>query len=78
MMRSNTLTWIALLLMTTCSYVVADRQGGGFVWLILALAGIKFCTVAWRFMELKQAALIWAVPLVVVLCLTLGMALWLH
>lgn len=75
-MRSNTLTWLILLALTLGSFLLAERGGGSsVVWIIVALAGLKFALVAWKFMELNKAAVIWDVALLGLLVLVLSMTL---
>lgn len=75
MTRPNTLTWIILLLLTFTSFMLAEQSRSKPVTLIVALAGIKFAIVAWRFMELKKAALIWSAAVLGLLGIILGMTL---
>jgi hypothetical protein len=64
-----------LLALTLSSFLLAEQGGGKLAWLIVVLAGIKFVLVAWRFMELHKAALIWDVALLGLLGLILGITI---
>ncbi len=74
-MRSNTVTWLVLLALTLGSFLLAERGGGSVVWMIVGLAGLKFALVAWKFMELNKAAVIWDIALLGLLVFVLSMTL---
>lgn len=61
MNRPATIVWIVLILLTLCSFSLGERHAAA--WLILGTAGVKFVLVAWSFMELNRAALLWRVAL---------------
>ena len=67
-MRTNATTWVALLLLTFASYAAGARlHPPDAAVLLLALAGAKCATLAWRFMELRAAHRLWPVVLVALL-----------
>lgn len=72
MNRANTTTWITLMLMTVASYSIS----GGHVaaWTFLVIAGVKFSLVAWQFMELRCANVLWQISVGGLLALILVVA----
>lgn len=69
-MRSNTLTWIVLILLSVVSYLLGGRDAALFV---LLAAGIKAGLVGWQFMELRTAHPVWNVGLLSILAVVLGL-----
>lgn len=68
-MKTNTLTWAVLILLTLLSFSIGGRS---IVWLLLLAAGLKSALVAWRFMELNSARAIWMTALIPLLAGILG------
>ncbi len=63
-MKTNTLTWIALLLLTLTSFAARDHlHARGAAAIILTTAGIKCSTLGWNFMELRAAHWFWRAAL---------------
>jgi hypothetical protein len=72
-MKTNRLTWIALLLLTTASFLASETTPGrGAAILILAAAGAKCVALGWQFMELRAAHWFWRATVLVLLVGLLG------
>lgn len=63
----NFLVWLALSLLVGIAFLYTENQGAGFLYLILAVAALKFITISLQFMELKHAHIIWPVWIVLLL-----------
>jgi hypothetical protein len=60
MNNKNILTWAALMILTTMSYLFSERNGGSTVLaIILLFTFVKIALVAWQYMELKKAHKAW-------------------
>lgn len=66
-MKSNLLTWIALLLLCAVSLLARGAVG-----LILGAAGLKCGTLGWRYMELRSAHWFWRLALLGLVALVLA------
>ena len=72
-MKTNTITWIALVGLTGVSLLVSERyQSGGAAGVILAAAAVKCAVLGWEFMELRSAHWFWRAGFLGVLAGILG------
>lgn len=67
-MRTNTITWLALLTLSALSFSVAGRS---LPVLVLTAAGLKSALLGWHFMELHTAAPLWKAAFLTLLTLLL-------
>ena len=67
MKKTYNYTWIALIVLTVTSALIANFEMAYAVVFILFLAFLKFIGVAYNFMELNKANVFWKVLLVVFL-----------
>ena len=61
MNKQNVITWILLLLLTVIAGHISNAHLSYVIPLILLLAILKFIGVAFNFMELKKANVLWGV-----------------
>jgi hypothetical protein len=62
--KTNTLTWLALLLLTLTSFLSSDQAPSrGATAIILTTAGIKCSALGWNFMEVRAAHWFWRAAL---------------
>ena len=69
-MNTNTAVWVALLGLTVVSFSIS---GHAFESLVLVTAGLKAAMVAWNFMELRTAHLVWKLGVGALITLALGL-----
>ncbi len=70
MKNTNIITWIILMLLTLTTAIIAGMSSAAY--LILMAAAIKFMLVAFQFMELKKAHVLWKATLTIVLIFITG------
>jgi len=63
MNKSNTITWLILLILTVIAGVISKTTISYIVPLILLFAVLKFIGVAFNFMEMKKANKAWQILL---------------
>jgi hypothetical protein len=72
-MKTNLLTWTALLLLTTVSFLTSETaHGQAAAIFILAAAGAKCAALGWQFMELRAAHWLWRSTLLAIVVGLLG------
>lgn len=72
-MKTNLLTWAALLLLTTASFLASETTlGRGAAIIILVAAGAKCTALGWQFMELRAAHWFWPSTMIALLVGLLG------
>lgn len=73
-MKTNTLCWLFLILLTITGVVVSDAVHGPRAAGIILLAALaKTVLVGWRFMELHSAHRIWRTGFVLLITTLLGL-----
>lgn len=57
--KTNTIVWIALIILISLSYFFAEKGLENATLLIASASVIKFISVGFQFMEAKKANIIW-------------------
>lgn len=70
MKNTNIITWAILMILTLTTAIVVGI--GSAAYLVLVVAAIKFLLVAFQFMELKKAHVLWKATMVIVLIFITG------
>lgn len=72
-MKTNLLTWIALVLLTTVSFLASETvHGHGAAVVILGTAAVKCAALGWQFMELRAAHWFWRAGMLAIVAGLLG------
>lgn len=63
--KTNTIVWIALIILISVSYFFAETDFGNAAIMISIASSIKFLSVSFQFMEAKKANRFWQVLLLI-------------
>ncbi|PCE66187.1 cytochrome C oxidase subunit IV family protein [Sediminicola luteus] len=74
-MKTTLFTWLFLIALTLGATGFSLQQGLYALIFVMLLAGVKFLTVAFQFMELRTAHVFWKGALICFLVLFLGLVL---
>ena len=61
MTKQNSITWILLMVLTLLAGIASSASTSYIAPIIILLASLKFIGVAFNFMELKKAHLVWQI-----------------
>lgn len=74
--KLNTFCWIFMIALILISFYVAESKIANIFFTVIILAGIKFITIAFQFIEVKHSHLVWKIVSILFITIYLAGSFW--